>query len=315
MLIGSYTGELIAVGTLVCWALCSHCFEAAGHRVGSMAVNLLRLLLAMTMFCLLLLVRDGHLLATGFSTQEWFWLLLSGLVGFALGDMFLFRAFVEIGPRLSLLVMSLSAPMSAVVGWLWLGEVYSALQWLGMAVALLGVGWVILERPAEEESMPDAAKPLAKNGNTRVRRATWRGTLFAFGGAAGQALGSVMSKYGMGSGDAAAATQIRVIGGIAGLLVVFCIIGWWRQTFHALRDRRAMTWLVLGAFLGPFLGVTLYLRAIQVTNVGVVATIVALLPVAVIPLSMAIHKERVSLRSVAGAVVAVLGVGLMMSGG
>ena len=313
MLSETYAGEWTAVGTLACWALGSHCFEAAGHRVGSMAVNLLRLLLAFFMYCLLLWVRDGHPIPVDFSRSAWFWLASSGVVGFALGDMFLFRAFVEIGPRLALLLLSLNAPMSAIIGWLWLGEQYNDLQWLGMVISLLGVAWVILERPSEDEPMPDAAKPASTRPGKRTRKITRRGIVLGIGGAIGQAVGGAMSKYGMGSDDAFAATQIRVMGGIAGLFALFFIIGWWGRTFRAVRDGRALGWMTLGAFLGPFLGVGLYLRAMQLANIGVVATITALLPVVVIPLSMAIHREQVSPRAFGGAVLAFLGVWLMFN--
>ena len=311
MFSGPFAGEWTAVGTLACWAIGSHFFEAAGHRVGSMAVNLLRLFLALAMFCGLLWVRDGQPIAGGFSTNAWGWLLFSGVIGFSLGDMCLFRAFVEIGPRLALLLMSLNAPMSAIIGWIWLGESYTVLQWLGMFVTLVGVGWVILERPAEDESLPDAAKPENNRLVRRRRNITTSGVLLGLGGAAGQAVGGVTSKYGLGTGDPFAATQIRVIGGIAGLVVFFFFIRWWGRTMHALKDGRAMAWMTIGAFLGPFLGVALYLRAIQLTNIGVVATITALLPVVVIPISMFVNNEHVSPRSFFGAMVAFLGIWLM----
>ena len=308
----NYAGELAAVGTLVCWAFGSHCFEAAGRRVGSMSVNLLRLFMAFFMFCAALSLRGMQPIPLDFSATAWAWLALSGVIGFTLGDVCLFRAFIEIGPRLALLIMSLNAPLSAVLGWWWLGEQYGPWQWFGMLVTLIGIGWVIVERPPEDETLPDAAAPPI--GRERlVRQLSLRGILLAFGGAVGQAVGGVMSKHGMGDYDAFAATQIRVIGGIVGLSVLFCVFRRWKRTFRALGDRRAVTWMMLGAFLGPFLGVGLYLRAMQLTEVGVVATIVALLPIVVIPLSMAIHKEHVSLRAVAGAVIAFCGVLLLVT--
>ncbi len=308
----TYAGELAAIGTLVCWAIGSHCFEAAGHRVGSMSVNLLRLFMAFFMFCIALSLRGMQPIPIGFSVTAWFWLALSGVIGFSIGDIFLFRAFVEIGPRLTLLIMSLNAPLSAILGWWLLGEQYGPWQWFGMVVTLVGIGWVILERQPEDETLPDAAAPPV-TPERLVRKLSLRGILLAFAGTVGQSIGSVMSKHGMGEYDAFAATQIRVIGGIVGLALLFCILRRWKRTFHALSDRRAVTWMMIGAFLGPFLGVGLYLRAMQLTEVGVVATIVALLPIVVIPLSMAIHKEHISLRAAAGAIIAFCGVLLLVT--
>ncbi len=304
----AYTGELIALCTLTCWAFGSHCFEAAGHRVGSMAVNFLRLILALLMFCVLLWIRTSSPFPIGFSAVQWNWLLFSGVVGFAFGDMCLFRAFVEIGPRVSLLLMTINAPLSAVMGWLWLQEEYGPLQWLGMLITLIGITWVILERPAFDVSE-------GSNTSRKVRHITTRGILLGLGGAIGQAVGGVTSKYALelqSGSDAFAATQIRVLGGIAGLIFVFLVIRWWLPTYNAIKDGRGMFWMTCGAFLGPFLGVSLYLRAMQFTTVGVVATIVALLPVAVIPLAMIIHKEHISPRAFGGALIAFMGVVLLV---
>jgi len=306
-----YAGELAATGTLVCWTFGSHCFEAAGRRVGSMSVNLLRLFMAFFMFCVALAIRGLQPIPIDFPANAWGWLTLSGVIGFALGDMCLFRAFVEIGPRLTLLIFSLNAPLSAILGWYWLDEEYGRLQWLGMVVTLIGICWVIVERPPEDEPLPDAAPPTAKK--RLVRKLSLRSFLLALGGAVGQALANVMAKHGMGEYDAFAATQIRVIGGILGLSLLYFFLRKWKPTFRALGDKRAVLWLTLGAFLGPFLGVGLYLRAMQLTEVGVVATIVALLPIVVIPLAIVIHKEHVSPRAIVGAVVAFSGVLLLVT--
>jgi len=94
-----YTGEIIAFLTVLCWTVGSQFFEAAGKRVGSVTVNLVRLALAAVFLCLTLLITKGQLIPLDFPLRNWGWLALSGVIGFALGDMFLFKAFVEIVKR------------------------------------------------------------------------------------------------------------------------------------------------------------------------------------------------------------------------
>jgi len=237
------------------------------------------------------------------SSHAWVWLGLSGIIGFALGDMFLFRAFVEIGPRISMLIMTLSAPLSAIFGLSFLHEQYSPLQWVGMLVTLSGVGWVILERPG------------SPRGKRKVRVLTRSGLLAAFLGAVGQAGGYVLSKYGMQDNgqflDPFVATQIRVIAGILGFLVILSIRKGWKDVYRALRHKAALGYLTAGAFLGPFLGVSLSLLALHYITAGIAATITSLVPIFIIPSVIFIGKEHVSHRAMMGAAIAVAGVVLL----
>jgi drug/metabolite transporter (DMT)-like permease len=137
------------------------------------------------------------------------------------------------------------------------------------------------------------------------------GLLLALGGAAGQAVGLALSKYGMGRYDPFAATHIRVIAGGVGFVVLFFLLRRWRLVFRALGDGGAVARTALGAAFGPFLGVSLSLVAVQHTQAGVAATLMALVPVLIIPVSILVMKERVSLRAVAGALIAVAGAALL----
>ena len=88
-------------------------------------------------------------------------------------------------------------------------------------------------------------------------------------------------------------------------------IGWWPKVFAAIKDRGAMKGTALGAFFGPFLGVSFSLIAVKYTETGVAATLMALAPVFIIPPAILIQKERVSTRAVLGAIVAVTGSALL----
>lgn len=292
-----YTGELAAVATVCCWTVSALAFTEAARRMGSLSLNIVRLSLALVFFAVFGWAARGLALPLDATGHNWFWLSLSGLVGFTLGDLCLFRALVVIGPRLSLLVLSLVPMLAAVLGWAALGENLSAAGLVGMALTVAGVAWVILER-----------KPLA---SAPGGRAATTGVLLALGAAAGQAVGLVLSKFGMGDYDAFAATQIRTMAGLAGFLALVLVLRAWPRLAAAVRSRAGMAFAALGACFGPFLGVSFSLVAVKYAYVGVAATIMSIVPVLVIPLVILIYRERVSARAVVGAVLAVAGVVLL----
>jgi drug/metabolite transporter (DMT)-like permease len=296
----SHPGETAALATALCWSVSSVSLSAAARQAGSLSVNLIRLAMAFAFLAIYGLLTRGLAFPSDATPRAWSWLALSGLVGFFLGDLCLLKAMVLIGPRLSQLLMSLAPPMAAVAGLLFLHEELRAWNWLGMLVTLVGVGWVVMERRAGEDD------PELRPGHYRA------GIALGVLSAAGQAFGAVLSKYGMGSYDAFAATQIRCLTGFVCFAVLLACLGWYPRVVVTLREPRVMGQIAVGAFLGPFLGVGLFLFSLQHIATGVAQTIVSVSPVLVIPLVMVLEKERVSLRAVAGALVAVLGVGLLL---
>ncbi len=292
-----YLGELAALATSVCWTGSALAFDASARRIGSLSLNLLRLAIAFVYLTVTAQLVLGQALPWSAGAHAWGWLSVSGLVGFTFGDLCLFRSFLLLGPRLAMLVMALAPVMAAGLGWLALGESLDLGDLAGMGVTLAGVAWVVLERRSEAsaERHPHLA----------------RGLLLAVGGALGQAGGLVLSKLGMGDMNALAATQIRALAGMAGFALVYTATGWWPHFARALRDRRALGLAALGATFGPFVGVSLSLYAVQHTQVGVAATLMALTPVLILPAALLLLKERVSWRAALGALVAVGGVALL----
>jgi drug/metabolite transporter (DMT)-like permease len=76
-------------------------------------------------------------------------------------------------------------------------------------------------------------------------------------------------------------------------------------------ERRALWLTAGGAVVGPFLGITFSLMAVAHTQVGVAATIMAMVPIVMLPLLRIFYKEELSWKSIAGAFVAVGGVVLL----
>ena len=297
-----YFGEIAALLTAVFWTVTSMSFESAGKKVGSLSVNLIRLVVAFFIYGVVNYFRRGLFLPLDAGTESWMWLALSGLVGFVIGDLLLFQAFVVIGARISMLIMALTPPITAFVGWMILGEVLSPMNWVGMMVTLSGISIVILKREKKEL---DSTKRRKITTNYSLK-----GILLAFGGAVGQGVGLVLSKKGMGQYDAFAASHIRVITGMIGFAIIILIAKRYGKVWTALQHQPAMKRVALGSVFGPFLGVSFSLLAIQNTQAGIAATIMSIVPVLIIPPAILLFHEKVNWKEILGAVITVSGVAL-----
>ncbi len=272
-------------------------FGAAGRRVGSLPVNVIRLVMAIALLTVVTAVTRGRLVPSDATAEAWAWLALSGVIGLAFGDLCLFRAFVDAGARLSTLVMAFAPAVAALTGWLWLGEALDAADLAGTALTLGGILVAVASRPG--------------GGDATGSPARRRGLVLAALGAVGQGVGLVVGKRGIGDYDAVAATQIRLYAGLAAFALLFTLTGRWGRVRVALRDREAMRLVTAGSVFGPALGVTLSLLAIQHTETGVAATIMATSPVLILPFAVHVEKERVGASGVLGALLATAGVALL----
>jgi drug/metabolite transporter (DMT)-like permease len=296
--LNQYIGETAALLTSLAFSVTSSMFTLAGRKVGSAVVNRVRLVLAVVLLSLTHLIFLGSLFPLKTEPQRWMWLSLSGIVGLVLGDAFLFQAFIWIGPRLSMLMMSLVPVISTLAAWIFLDEYLSWMQLLGIGLTLSGIAWVVMEGNGKQKA---------------ANRDYLRGILFGLGAATGQALGLVLSKNGLyGDFSPISANLIRML---TAMIVLWAITFLQRKaisTFERLKSsRRSMLLIFAGVVSGPFLGVSLSLFAIQKTAIGVASTIMALPPVFLLPISYIFFKERFGWGAIAGTFVAVAGVALL----
>lgn len=294
--INSHLGEFAALLTAFFWTITALAFESASRRIGSVAVNILRLFIGLFFLTVFNLVRRGMAFPVDASSESWFWLLLSGIVGFVFGDLFLFKSYTIIGSRFAMLIQTLVPPITAFIGWIILDEHLRPMHFLGMSLTFAGIVIAIFSRSGAGERISLKLAP--------------SGILFALGGAVGQALGLVFSKIGVKDYDPFAATQIRIIAGIIGFSILISILRRWKPVISSVRDKKGMKILTIGSFFGPFMGVSFSLVAVKLTEAGIAATIMALVPVLIILPSIMLYKERVTTAEIVGAFISVTGVAL-----
>lgn len=297
---GVSVGEFAALATAVLWSVTSVAFTLAGRRIGSEVVNRVRLLFAAALLAVAHLVLYGSLLPIQPGLDRWFWLGLSGLVGLVVGDGCLFQAFLLIGARRSMLLMTLVPVVSALLAWAWFGEMLIPLQIVAILVTMGGVAWVVSEGDGETPSARD-------------RREVVVGVLFGIGGAAGQAVGLILSKQGMvGAFPSLSATLMRMFASAVVIWLLALVRGQAGAAYKSLQDRQAWLPLMAGIVTGPVLGVWLSMVAVQHAHVGIASTLMSLSPIALLPLSRWVFSEKITSRAVIGTLVALLGTSTLL---
>ena len=306
----------------VSWTVTALFAEVASKRMGSLPLNVVRMTMSLTLLVVTLWLTMGIPWPRYADGGTWGWLLLSGVVGYVIGDYCLMQGYIYIGSRFGQLFMTLSAPTAALTGRLLLGEQMRPLAILGMVITLGGIALSILSKGEKSEV------------KLKLPR---KGVFFAAVAGICQGFGLVLSKIGLQHYDAAiaaagmsdrlvpdgavlplplylsvpfAATMIRATIGLLGFFLLLRVFNkdWRQKLSHAVHDRRAM-WCVLGATVfGPFVGVSASLLATQYTSTGIAQTLFALTPVLIIAPAALLFHQRVTPREVVGAVISVAGV-------
>jgi drug/metabolite transporter (DMT)-like permease len=294
----NFIGEIAGLATSFFYAISAFIFSKAGRMVGSMVTNRVRLVFGVIYLVILNLILFHEPLPFGAGTSRWMWLGISGIIGLALGDIFLFQAYISVGTRLGVLLLSLAPIFGSLISWIFFGETLTILQITGIILALTGIAWVVLSHKEAADT---------PHGHTR------RGVFFGVMAGLGQALGLVLSKQGM-TGDFSPfqANAIRMLAAATFIWLWTAIAGQTRATVETVRKQPQVLWVIaLGAIAGPLLGVSSSLLAVKYTEVGVASTLVSLSPVVVLPISYFVFKEKVGWQGVAGTLLAIVGVAVL----
>jgi drug/metabolite transporter (DMT)-like permease len=294
----NYIGEIAALATAFFFAMTALIFTSTGRAVGSQVTNRMRLLFALIYLILLNIILFHEPLPLSVGSSRWFWLGLSGIIGLALGDAFLFQSYVFVGPRLGSLLLSLAPVFGSAIAWMFFGETLTLLQITGIALTLFGIAWVVASH---------------EDASGLVSGHTSQGVIFGILAALGQAAGLVFSKQGM-SGDFSPfqANAIRMLAAVLFVWVWAALDGKARPTITGVRGKpRVIGLLALGAFVGPVLGVSSSLFSIQHAEIGVASTLMALTPVIILPISYFVFKEKVGWQALLGTALAIFGVAIL----
>ena len=226
-------------------------------------------------------------------------LVVSGILGLILGDSFLFKSFQMIGARLGIIIMASVPVLSSILAFLFLDEIISFLGMFGMILTIAGILIVVLE------------KKTAETNNIAFNKL---GIFYGFLGALGQATGLIFAKYAFQGGElnGFAASFIRLFSASIIIIPIASTLRRYKNPFSIYsKDSYSAKVILIGTIFGPVLGITGSLIAIAYAKVGIASTLMATMPIIMLPISRFYFKEKLDWKAIIGAFVAVVGAAII----
>ncbi|MBI2092481.1 MAG: DMT family transporter [Deltaproteobacteria bacterium] len=292
-------GELAAFGNAVLGAATLSLFTYVSDRIGVFTQNLLRLLAGTVILGIIHYLYTGQIFESYENQRQLYYLIISGIVGYSIGDIFLFRSNVMLGPRLGTLVFMSYVPMATIMAVPALNEKLGFQAFFGMVITLIGITMVVMAQKGSLSKFQPKNLPL--------------GILFGLIGAFCNAFGLVLSKLGMIGNSATVmnASFVRLVAATATIWLTGFMLGRNKHVLKSVYDIKLLGIIIIGSFIGPYLSVWFALIAMRHTYTGIATTIMALTPVIIIPMAQITHKERITPQIILGTITAIAGAALL----
>ncbi len=300
-----YVGELCALGTALTWSLSAVAWSHAGRKVGAQATSAVRLVFAVILLGGIHWALYGSPLPQGGSRHGLLLLALSGILGACLGDLCFFQALKLLGPRIGMLLVTVSPTITSLLAYfLPPHESLSGTAIAGMALTAAGIGWVILEEPG-----PAAWQATPRQFRIGIAVGILGTLLFS--------LGYLFSRQVLASQDGSGwapfpATLVRLAPAMFMTMAILPFTGKLGNFKNACTEWSTVKILLAGTVTGPVIGIWLSMIALQKSEAGVATALISTGPLFMIPISRFSHGEKPTWRGILGTAVALAGVALLV---
>lgn len=289
-------GEAMALGSAAAWAVGVILARQLGAHLPPLTLNLLKnglVLVVLAPIALLLHAGDWPVLPA----RDVAIVLASGVIGIALADTLYFRALNELGAGRMGIIGNLYSPLVLLLGFVFLDERLGGAQWLGFALVAMGV-LLVSRPPGEWRTHPQH---------------TARGVLLGLLAIALMAVAIVMVKRTLETQPLLWVTLLRLLGAVAGLLLVAALPAMRRRMQFVAAD---VPWhrLLLAAIIGQGLSMVLWLGGYKYTSASVAAILNECASVFLVVLAALWLREPLGRRAFVGVLLTFSGIACMLLG-
>lgn len=290
------SGPLLALLSAVFWAVSVILFRRIGDRLAPTTLNFYKCATALLLIVPTALIWHGDAMLSG-HVNGLLWMALSGFVGIGIADTFFLSALKRLGATRASAIESLFSPAVVLLSALFLGEIMTLSQTLGMLLVVGGVVLVNLRGRGDQMIDPQHQRS---------------GYLFALAAVITSASGIVMLKPLIGTEPALWVVMVRLFGG---LVAVWLTISLSRQlSLRALAIGRRAPWLTLiaASAAGAWLSTLMFVMAMSRMDVDIASVLNETAVIFVVLMAWWWLRESLSLKRIAGVAMAFSGVALVL---
>ena len=288
-------GEFFALAAAFCWALSVILLRKPGLVLPAFELNLFRIVFAVLLLIPTILIMEGWSWPH-YSAGELGIVLFSGYIGIAVADTWYLRALNLMGASRTAIVASLLSPFVIILSILFLGESLKVWQISGFVLVMGGILLVTWQRSRQEID------------DQHIRKGMMYGVASVFL----MAVGVVMVKGILETRPFIWTVQLRLLGGLAGMLIYIVLRG---QRLQVARSfTRSLPWvpIVAGSFLGSYLSMILWLAGYKLIPASVASILNETANAWIVLLAWLILHESLGLRKISGLLMTVAGVAIML---
>lgn len=295
-------GNAAALMAALCWAVGGLIAVTPVNRLGPTGFNRIRMPLAFIMLSVIAFFTGGW---TNVDFSYIWYIFFSSIIGIFLGDSALFYTMNKMGPRRTSILFATSAPMTAIISFIVFGEKLSFPQIAGCSIVLFGVFLAIVFGTTANQH----------HKWEQVKGSALLGVLTGLISALCQASSAIIIKPVMALGaDPISISALRV--GISSVFVI--IYSWIRKnrlnsSVYSKPTIGLVAWIACCGFIGMGLGMTFLLFGLSKGEAGIIITLAATTPVMMLPLIWFKTGERPALGSWFGAILTVVGSGILFN--
>jgi len=289
-------GELYSLACALMWASAVVLYKHVGESMSANTLNLVKNTFGLALLIPTALWVEGLVVPslTGF---EWVILVVSGYVGIAVADTWYLQALRYLGAARTAIVASLYSPFVVILSIVFLGEYLAAWQWLGFVMVLGGILVVVYQRHYQSVDHAMLIK----------------GVAFAASSVFFTAAGVVAMKPVLNNEGFFWMVTLRLMAGIAGMILYLLIKGRVRQTLTVVRDGEHR-WLAIAvaSVFGTYFAMLFWLGGFKYANASVASVLNETANIFIVLMAWLFLKEGLSKRKIIGIILTFSGVGVFL---